>query len=55
MRSLWFFPLTFLAGAHGFAVFAPYAAVCLAALIVVRRQRRKPVPVPVPVEVTAGV
>ena len=32
MRSLWYLPLTFLAGAHGFALFAPYLAIVFAAL-----------------------
>jgi hypothetical protein len=46
MKSLRFLPLTFLAGVHGFALFAPYAALATAAVLVLRR-RRQPVPVPV--------
>lgn len=30
MRSLRFLPITFIAGQHGFLVFAPYVAVVLA-------------------------
>jgi hypothetical protein len=30
MRAVWFLPLTFLAGTHGFALFAPYLLLCLA-------------------------
>lgn len=39
MRSLWYLPLTFLAGVHGFAIFAPYLVVVYAALHL-RRVRR---------------
>jgi hypothetical protein len=30
MRAVWFLPLTFLAGVHGFALFAPYLLLCIA-------------------------
>jgi hypothetical protein len=40
MKSLRFLPLTFLAGVHGFALFAPYAALATAALLLVNRRRR---------------
>ena len=50
MRSLWFLPLTFLAGVHGFAIFAPYLAVIFAALhLRSRRRARLAATVPVPV------
>ena len=41
MRSLWFMPLTFLAGVHGFALFAPYLAVVFAALHLRSRRRAR--------------
>jgi hypothetical protein len=57
-KALRFLPLAFLAGTHGFALFAPYAGLVLAALHLrgVRRRRkgsrerasRGPLPVPVP-------
>ena len=31
MRLLWFLPLAFVAGSHGFALFVPYLFLCLAA------------------------
>jgi hypothetical protein len=40
MRSLRFVPLAFLAGVHGFALFAPYCAVFLAAVHFLPRMRR---------------
>ena len=49
MKSLWFFPLTYLAGVHGFAMFAPYAAIFLAVTHLLSRRRRRPVPIPVAV------
>ena len=55
MKSLRFLPLTFLAGVHGFAIFAPYAALAVAALLLANRRRRHralvaiAIPVPVPV------
>ena len=47
MRTLRYVPLTYLAGIHGFALFAPYLALFLAATIVIQRRR-----VPVPVRVS---
>jgi len=41
MRSVRFLPLAFLAGVHGFILFAPYATLLLAALHVARRARRR--------------
>ena len=41
MRSLWFLPLTFLAGVHGFAIVAPYVAVIFAALHLRSRHRAR--------------
>ena len=40
-RALRFLPLAFLAGTHGFALFAPYVAVLLTALHLMSRQRRR--------------
>jgi hypothetical protein len=44
MRSLRYIPFTYLAGIHGFALFAPYLALFLAATLVIQR-RRAAVPV----------
>jgi hypothetical protein len=51
MRSLWYLPLTFLAGVHGFAIFAPYLALVFAALHLRSRSRARAAAVPVPVPV----
>jgi hypothetical protein len=40
-RALRFLPLAFLAGTHGFALFAPYVAVVLAALHLRTRHRQR--------------
>ena len=40
-RALHFLPITFLAGTHGFAMFAPYVAVVLAALHLRSRHRQR--------------
>ena len=40
MRMIRWFPLTFLAGAHGFAIFAPYAALVLVTFHVARTIRK---------------
>lgn len=40
MRTLRWVPLTFLAGLHGFAIFAPYAALVLVVSHVVRSRRK---------------
>ena len=53
MKSLRFLPLTFLAGVHGFALFAPYAALATAALLLVNRRRRHRALALVPVPVRA--
>jgi hypothetical protein len=53
MKSLRFLPLTFLAGVHGFAIFAPYAALAVATLLVANRRRRQRVLALAPVLVRA--
>jgi hypothetical protein len=40
MRTALFVPLAFVAGVHGFALFAPYLALFLAAVHVLRLRRR---------------
>jgi hypothetical protein len=40
MRTIRWVPLTFLAGAHGFAIFAPYAALLLVTFHIVRSVRK---------------
>ena len=52
-KALLFLPLTFLAGTHGFALFAPYVALVLAVMHLRGRRRVpqpavEPLPVPVP-------
>jgi hypothetical protein len=42
MRTLRFLPLAFVCGAHGFAFFAPYLIVFLAAAHFLRRHRPAP-------------
>ncbi len=49
MRSLRYVPFTFLAGIHGFALFAPYLAFFMAVSHLIRR-RRAMAPVAVRVE-----
>jgi hypothetical protein len=39
MKSLRYIPLAYFAGLHGFAIFAPYAALVLLAFHIVRRSR----------------
>lgn len=39
MKALRFLPLTFLAGIHGFAIFAPYSLIALIVVGLVRRYR----------------
>jgi hypothetical protein len=46
MRALRWVPLTFLAGLHGFALFAAYAAVVMAVYLVARSIRRARLPRP---------
>lgn len=41
MRSLRFLPITFLAGQHGFLLFAPYLAVVLATVEIVHTVQRR--------------
>jgi hypothetical protein len=36
MKAVPFIPLAYIAGAHGFAMFAPYAAFVLAILLITR-------------------
>ena len=46
MKSLVFLPFAFLAGQHGFAIFAPYLAVFITIVAVVRRFQRAAAAVP---------
>ena len=39
MKSLRFLPIAFLAGIHGFALFAPYVVLVLATAHLVKRRR----------------
>jgi hypothetical protein len=50
MKVTLFLPLAFLAGAHGFAIFAPYLALFLAAATLLRRRsgESRPIPLPIP-------
>ena len=41
MRSLRFLPITFLAGQHGFLLFAPYLAVVLATVELAQAYQRR--------------
>jgi hypothetical protein len=41
MRSLRFLPITFLAGQHGFLLFAPYLAVVLTAVEIAHAYQRR--------------
>jgi hypothetical protein len=51
MRTLRLIPLTFICGVHGFAFFAPYLVMFLAAAHLLKRKRTPAVaPVPVPIE-----
>ncbi|HEY8749520.1 MAG TPA: hypothetical protein VIM11_16170 [Tepidisphaeraceae bacterium] len=50
MRSLWFMPMTFLAGIHGFAYFVPYLLlVAVLAMFLAQARRARPKAVPIPV------
>jgi hypothetical protein len=56
MKHLYYLPLAFVAGVHGFAILAPYLACCAAAhaLILQRRRReRETTAVPALVAVSA--
>ena len=56
MKSLRYLPLTFLCGVHGFALFAPYAALATAALLLFRKRRQRALAaIPVAVAVPASV
>jgi hypothetical protein len=50
MRHVRFLPFTFLSGAHGFALFAPYMIVVMA-IFFIRGRRRALVPQPVPIQI----
>ena len=55
-KALQFLPLAYLAGTHGFALFAPYVGLILAAFhlrSIHRARTRRLVPVPVAVPVPA--
>jgi hypothetical protein len=41
MRSLWFMPMTFLAGIHGFAYFVPYLLLVSAIAMVIRMRQAR--------------
>ncbi len=52
MRTLWFMPMTFLAGIHGFAYFVPYLLlVSMIAMVVQMRRTRQTALVPARVNV----
>jgi hypothetical protein len=55
MRSIRYVPLAFLAGIHGFALFAPYMAFFLTANLLFKRRRVEgAIPLPVPAPAQAG-
>ena len=41
MKSLWYVPLTYVAGVHGFAIFAPYLVLFLTIVLVTRPRYRR--------------
>ena len=41
MKTLWFVPLTYVAGVDGFALFAPYLFLFVTAVYVLRRRPRR--------------
>jgi len=41
MKHLRYLPLAFVAGAHGFALFAPYVALCMTAYAFLLQRRRR--------------
>ena len=45
MRFIWAFPIAFVAGIHGFAMFAPYLLAVAGVGIVLRKRKHKPMPV----------
>ena len=50
MRSLHFFPLTFVAGSHGFVLFACYMALVMMVMQVVATRRKRAAARPQPEE-----
>jgi len=54
MKALWFLPLAFVAGEHGFAFFAPYLAVFLATVHLIKWRRLRPAAIPLTVKVRSG-
>jgi hypothetical protein len=49
MKHIRWIPLAFLADVHGFAIFAPYAALMMALAVVVDRRQRRAALIPLPV------
>ena len=49
VKHLKFLPFAFLAGQHGFAILAPYLALCMTAQAVLLQRKLRLVPVAVPV------
>lgn len=45
MKTLWFMPIAFVAGVHGFAIFTPYLLLVLAASRLLKRRPRPAVQV----------
>jgi hypothetical protein len=54
MRFLWTFPIAFVAGIHGFAMFAPYLIAVMWVGLVLRNRKAKVAPVPVRVPVVSS-
>jgi hypothetical protein len=55
MQHVRYFPFTFLSGAHGFALFAPYLIAVMAVWLILGRRRALALrPVPIPVRVSAS-
>jgi hypothetical protein len=50
MRILLFVPITFLAGVHGFDLFAPYLLIVAACFPMLLRPRRARIPQPIPIQ-----
>ena len=53
MRAIRFLPLVFLTGIDGFAMFAPYVTLVLAAAYIISRVRLHGEPMPNPVTISA--
>ena len=47
MRLLWTFPIAFVAGIHGFAMFAPYLVAVMWVGLILRKRKARPTPAPV--------